>query len=302
MAKLAGILAVLAGALWGAVGLFVRYQQGFGFDTFTVLEMRVIISAVMLALFLFFFHRDMFRIRLKDAWLFLTSGLLGMTVLNLAYNLSIETLSVSFSAVLLSLAPLYVVFAAAILFKEKITAKKVLCMFAAVGGCVLVSGLAATGVANASWTGIGFGLLAGLCYGLYSIVSRLANERGYHAFTITFYGILLTAIVTAPFADWGLMGQFIQMNPVGHSAFCLLNSALTSVAPYVLFSFALSHGDTGVVSILAAAGEPTAAMVFGALFLSEVPTVLNMLGLVVIIAVLVVLNLPDKRPAEYSAT
>jgi len=56
--------------------------------------------------------------------------------LNLCYNESMNTISLSLAAVLLSLAPIYVLIFAYVLFREKITSKKIICIIFAIFGCL----------------------------------------------------------------------------------------------------------------------------------------------------------------------
>ena len=64
-----------------------------------------------------------------------------MLGLNLCYNFAINELTLSLSAVLLSLAPIFVLILASILFKEKLTLQKTVCAILALIGCILSSGV-----------------------------------------------------------------------------------------------------------------------------------------------------------------
>ena len=57
----------------------------------------------------------------------------------------------------------------------------------------------------------------------------------------------------------------------------------------------LAHVDAGKVAILGAGGEPSAAMIFGILIYSEIPSLLSVAGLVITIAALAFICLPDKN-------
>gem|GEM_PF-2366396 len=59
-----------------------------------------------------------------------------------------------------------------------------------------------------------------------------------------------------------------------------------SVLPHVLYALSLRDVETGKAAILAAGGEPSAAMLFGLLFFAEVPTVLSLAGLVLTVIAL----------------
>ena len=69
--------------------------------------------------------KELFKIDLKDIPLFLVCALC-IIGLNLCYNESMNTVPLSLAAVLLSLAPIYVLVFAYVLFREKITANKII--------------------------------------------------------------------------------------------------------------------------------------------------------------------------------
>lgn len=289
------VLPVLSGVLWGSVGIFVRELNAFGMDRATVLSSRMIVAATILLIGILIYNKNLLQIKLKDIWIFIASGILGMLGLNFCYNEAINQLTLSLAAILLSLSPLFVMFFAAILFKEKITTKKIGCIFIAIIGCVLASGiLENTFGTNFTPTGIVIGLAAAFFYALYSIFSKIAMEKGYCTFTIIFYSILTLTVALLPFTNWQTFGGFIQTAPFSHSIFMILHSLCTSVLPYIFYTISLLHIETGKASILAAGGEPIAAVIFGVLFFSETPTILTLLGLVITIIALALLCLPSK--------
>ena len=296
MKKMMMFLPVLSGVFWGSAGVFVRTLEAFGFDNFTIIFIRFAVAAFILFVGIMAFDRSMLKIKPKDIWIFIGSGILGMLGLNFFYNYAISGLALSLAAVLLSLSPVFVMILAAIILKEKITGRKIGCAVLAILGCVLVSGVfeSVAGM-SLSMLGVLAGLAAALFYALYSIFSKTAMKQNYNVFTITFYSLLIGAIVMIPFTDWDIIGEFIVTAPVGNSIFIFLNSLCTSVLPYVLYTLSLSYVDTGKVSILAAGGEPSAAMVFGLLFFGEVPTALSLCGLAVTIAALWFLCRPESR-------
>ena len=105
------------------------------------------------------------------------------------------------------------------------------------------------------WSALGLfiGVLSGFFYALYSIFSRIAMERDYHALTITFYCIFLIAAVLVPFADWNSIGHVLALNPAKNGILMFLHSLFASVLPYVLYTLSLNYMETGKASILASA-------------------------------------------------
>ena len=82
---------------------------------------------------------------------------MGHLGLNICYNFSINELSLSLSAVLIALAPIFVIIFAFILFHEPITKMKIVSIIFALAGCVLTSGIFENN-ASMKWTWIGIGI------------------------------------------------------------------------------------------------------------------------------------------------
>ena len=294
MKKLAYILPLLTGALWGSSGIFVRRLSEFGADTFTVLASRAMIAAVILFIAFMIYKRSVLKIRLRDLWLLALCGIMGTFALNICYTVAINQLSLSLAAILLSLSPVYVVLLASVFFKEKITSKKVLCMCLAIFGSILVSGLFNSGGFSWSLTGIMLGVLAGFFCALYSIFSKLATKRGDHAFTITFYSMVSASVAVFPFTDWDVLRDFVIAAPAANSLFLVACSVLTIILPYILFTTSMKYGEAGKVSIISSGTEPSAALVFGMLVYAEMPTLTSFAGLVITIVALAMLCKDDK--------
>lgn len=292
------ILPVIAGCLWGATGIFVRTLLGYGMDTATMVFVRMAMSTVILGVGLFIVNKDLLKVKLKDLGLMLGCAVTGMFGLNLCYLKAIEDLSLSLAAVLLSMAPIVVIFLAAVLFKEKITKRKLFCTVMALAGCLMVSGMLEEGGLQWTWLGVFLGLGSAVFYGIYSIVSKITMDRGYNVFTIIFYSVLFSAIALIPMADWSMTQQYLSDNTVWHVIFLMVYSACTSILPYVLYTIALKHAETGKVSLLASGGEPTAAAVFGLLLFGEVPSIISWIGLAVTITALALVAQPDKNDSK----
>ena len=218
-----------------------------------------------------------------------------MLGLNYCYNEAIRTVSMSLAAVLLGLSPIFVMLLSAVLFRERITARKLGCMALALVGCLLVSGVLEGSGLQWSWGGIGMGVLSAFFYALYAIFSKTASNRGYDTFTIIFYSILAISLVLLPLTDWGSFGAFLAEAPVGNTVVTLAHAAFTTILPYALYTLSQLYLDGGMVAILASGGEPTAACVFGALFFQEYPSVWNLLGLAVTVAALTLLCRPERK-------
>ena len=298
MKRLMILIPLIAGIFWGSVPIFVRILTAFGMEDWTILFARVAVATISMAVFLLIKDRNLLKIHLRDMWLFAGSGIIAMLGLNYCYTESINALSVSLAAVLLSLSPVFVMIFAAILFHERITRLKVICTFFAMVGCFLVSGILESGAMKWSVYGIIIGVLSAVFYALYSIFSKIAMQRQYNVFTITFYSMLVMAIVLLPLTDWDITATYVAAAPVKNTLFMVAHALCCIILPYVLFTWSLNYVDAGKAAILAAGGEPSAAMLFGVIFFNEIPSILGIIGLIITIIAISILCKPEPTKEE----
>ena len=178
---------VLAGILWGGISIFLKGLYASGIGQLQVMFLRALISTVCLAVFMAVYDSSLFRIALKDLWVFLGSGVVSLTFFTLCYFHSILVLGASIGVILLYTSPIFVLLISFFLFKEKITKIKLLALILTFAGCVLVTGFG--GGNSISVTGFLIGLCSGLGYALYSIFGRIALKK-YRQTTLLFYTFL----------------------------------------------------------------------------------------------------------------
>lgn len=293
------LLSILSGVMWGSAGVFVRTLSDAGMDQVTIVFTRMPLAVLMVLAVILLIDRRMLRLEVRDLWMFVLCAV-SMLALNALYTYSVDEVSLSLAAVLLSLSPLFMLLMARVIFGERITSKKVVCMAVSVVGCVLVSGVF-EGDSSLSVQGVVAGLAAAFFYALYGIGSKRATSRGYSSFTTLFYCLLISTIVLLPLSDIGAVADFAG-DGAGNILFLVVNAAVTSFLPYMLYTIAMSRTEAGTVSILAACGEPTAAMVFGLLFFTEVPSPLMLVGMVLAIGAMAVMCMPHKGDAGGNAS
>lgn len=292
MTRLAPVFALLAGFFWGSEGTFVRVLTGYGMNNFTILGTRLLGATIMLAIIILVWNRSKFKINPKDIVLFIIVAFFGSVALNYCYNEAINSMTLSLAAVLLDLCPVYTIIISFFIFHEKITGRKILTLLMALAGVLLLTGI---GTSNVVWTahGLIFGLLSGIFYATYGLISKGFANKGYTSTTMTFYSVLFGAIICAPLTDWGKTVDILQTHGGTALVMMLLNSACASMLPYLLFAASLMYMDAGKASIFTTI-EPAAAMFLGFIIFKEVPTGLNLLGMAIVIAALIILDLPEK--------
>lgn len=294
MKKLAVLFVLLAGTLWGCIGIFVRRYNALGLSSMQTVTVRMVISAVLFALFVLIYKRGLFKIRLKDIWIFLGSGVISVGLFTYCYFSSIELSSLSVAAVLLYTAPAFVMLFSLILFKEKMTIAKGVSLVLAILGCAMTTGVIG-GNLNVTLLGFLFGLGSGICYALYSIFSRFALDRGYEPFTITLYTFLFSAVFCLCVTDvCPVIG--VVFADAGSVGYALLFALVSCILPYVFYTLGLKYIASSTASIIATV-EPVVATIIGAVIFSEplaVPFGYLGVALVFLSVVLINIKLPSK--------
>lgn len=282
--KAAGMI-VAAGTLWGLIALFVRMLTAAGMGALTVVCYRNVLAALLLGAWLVLRDKRMLRIRLRDVWIFLGTGIVSIALFNLCYFITLSHTSVAVAALLLYTSPVFVMLLAFALFHEPLTWKKLLALVLTVVGCACV-----TGVFSESETVqplyIITGLGSGLFYGLYSIFGKAALRR-YSTETVTFYTFLFAAIATIPF-----VGKDCVQMVLAQPTLLLIGSGLAlfcTVLPFQLYTRGLDGVTAGRAAILATA-EPIVGTVLGIVAFGDQLSVWTVLGIFLIVTAIVLMN------------
>lgn len=276
---------LLAGSLWGLIGLFNRNLTSGGLSASSIVVVRNIGGLILLGLVLLVLDRSVFKIKLRHLPYFFGTGVVSILLFTLCYFSAQQMCSLAVAAIFLYTAPAFVVVLSAILFHDKLTKGKLAALLLAFLGCTFVSGIWSGGLAVTGW-GLVLGIASGFFYGLYSIFGRYALAH-YQPLTVTFY--------TFVFAGAGalflirpseLCTCFSQM-PMVLLAIGLV--VVSTVLPYILYTRGLAKLDSGKASILASI-EPVVAALVGVLAFGEPMSIMVLLGLICILASVYILR------------
>ena len=183
-------------------------------------------------------------------------------------------------------APTFVVILSALLWKDRITKRKLAALVLAFLGCCFVAGIL-NGALTLTPEGLLLGIGSGLFYSSYTIFGRFALKH-YQPFTVTFYTFLIAGIGSLFMTSPG------DLSTTFHSPMGILLSlglmVVGTVIPYLLYTKGLSDlGDSGKASILASV-EPVVASLVGIAAFGEPMTLGVVLGLVCILASVYILR------------
>ena len=279
---------LLAGCLWGCMGLFVRPLNKKGFSSWDIVFVRAVVTMLCMGIFLIIYDRKMFRIKIKDIWCFLGTGLLSIVFFNLCYFKEITLTTLSVAAILLYTAPAFVMVISAFCFKEIFTGRKLLSLAFSFVGLIFVTGVIGD-AGRLTLNTLLIGLGAGLGYALYSIFGRYALERGYHTFTISFYTFLFATIGTLFFSHPLFIMKQVTSS-AGSIGFVLAFALVSTVIPYIVYTIGLKEVENGFASIIASI-EPVIATINGILWFQEKLRVGVIIGIVLVLTGIIISNL-----------
>jgi drug/metabolite transporter (DMT)-like permease len=283
MKKIAPLFILLAGILWGSMGVFVRKLNALGMGSMEIVALRTMVTGIAMFLFLLFFQRNYLKIHIRDIWCFLGTGICSIVFFNVCYFKAITLTSLSVAAVLLYTAPAFIMVMSYFLFGEKMTKRKLLALLMTFLGCVFVTGVFSD-TGDISAFGILCGLGAGVGYALYSIFSRYALEKGYHSLTITFYTFLIAAVVSFFLGNGHHVVSVITQNG-GVLVFSAVFGIVCTVMPYLLYTAGLNYVENSTASIIASI-EPVTATVLGVVLFHESVTLPGVLGVFFVLGAL----------------
>lgn len=291
--KLAPLYIILAGCLWGSMGLFVRRLGAMGLDSMEIVELRSILAVILLFAVTALRTPQQLRVTKRNLIPLVCSGVFSIIFFNYCYFSTIRLLNLSAAAILLYTSPIFVMLLSIPLFHEKLTARKLLALAMAFAGCCLVSGIASASQ-RLSLQGILLGLGSGFGYALYSIFSRVSLNQGLGSVTITDYTFLFAALAGAFLTDFSQYAAAFSEFGIEFVLLGVVYTVVTTVLPYLLYTAGLSQVENGPASILASV-EPVVATILGFVVFSETPTLQAFLGIILVLAALVLLSVKKSK-------
>ena len=265
---------LLAMSIFGTIGLFVRFLP---LSPAEIAMYRGVAGAALLLAWTGLRRRPLVwgQVRRAWGWLLLSGAVLGFNWV-LLYE-SYRRTTVAIATVCYNMAPVILVALSPVLFREKLTPRRLGCVLMALAGVVCISGTGAGAAGGAD--GILFGLGAAVFYaGVIAMNKRLTGvggtERTIVQLTVASAALLPYVLLTQPpdlsgmdAAAWGALAVVC----VVHTAFC-----------YQLYFSAIPRLPGHTIALFSYA-DPVVAILLSALLLREPFTPLQALGSALVI-------------------
>lgn len=282
---------VTAAIMWASSGTAGKALFESGMTPFQLAQIRVTLSAALLAAAFGAFASRLFLIRPKDVGYFLLLGGVGMAMNNIAYFYAISKIQVAAAILLQYLAPILVAFFAICFWKERLTLPKLAALFLALGGCYLVVGGYNLQLLKMNRLGILGGLGAAVSFAAYSLL----GERGMHRYppwTVLFYALVFAAltwhILHPPFHYLVAGFTWVQWGWILHIA------VVGTILPFGLYFVGINH-IRSTRAIITANLEPISAGFMAFFLLGEALETLQILGGALVIGAIVLLQMQREQ-------
>ncbi|MBR3260836.1 MAG: EamA family transporter [Firmicutes bacterium] len=292
-------MVLCAGILWGSIGFFVRKLNGLGVDTELTAFMRIFCAWIILIPLLMGMSlksgRNYFKISKKGLLQCFIMGLVTQAFFNLSYSGCINSVGVAMGSVLLYTAPIFVSILSRLLFKEEINARKGISLVINLLGCFIMVTGGDLSVLKVSGIGILLGIGAGFFYAMVTILGKFTSDE-VDPFTMVFYNFLFGWISLALISN-----PIPKIAAVSDLHFWLLAfgyGLIPTVGSYLFYMNGISHDvELSRVPIIASV-EPIIATIIGLLVFGENITLVNALGLVIVLFSIVLMNSGRKEKAD----
>ncbi|WP_077624469.1 DMT family transporter [Sediminibacillus massiliensis] len=288
--RLAYIYIISGASLWGIIGIFATYLYQFGFTPIQVVAIRTTTAALALFLYLLATNPALLRIKAADSKYFVGTGIISIVFFNWCMFSTIQETSVSIAAILLYTAPAFVTILSRIIFKEKLTARKLAALAITFAGCTLVVGIFPDPNGSISFYGLLLGIGSGLFYGLYSIFGKFALQK-YHSMTVIVYTFLFAAVAIVPFSGlWHAGISFANSQIWFHISGLGL---MSTVFAFALYTRGLQAMESSKASILATV-EPVTATILSFIVFKELLSIWQYIGIIMVVTAVILVQRPAR--------
>ena len=268
---------IAAMAIWGSIGIFRRYIP---LPSSVLAATRGVIGTLFLLVFLKFRGRK-FRFSMSGkliVWYAVAGAIMAFNWVFLfeAYNYT----SIAIATLCYYMMPVFVTLASAVLFSERLTARKLICVAVCLFGMLLVSGVIGSGLPGPGETkGILLGLGAAVLYAIVVLMNKKVS--GIDPFEKTIVQLLASSAALVPYLLLTVDPGSLQLSGIAIPMLLVVGILHTGI-PYALY-FGCTDGLKAQTVAIFGYLDPIVAVLLSALLLGEPLTVLSMIGVVLVI-------------------
>ncbi|MFN0291704.1 EamA family transporter [Pedobacter helvus] len=294
-----GILLVLFGACsFGILSTFVKLAYADGYSLSDVTGTQALFGAILLWTVYLIQRQTQSKNKpkpmIKTHWLKLVLAGTFTGLVSLTYYQCVKLVPASIAIILLMQFVWISVLLELVFFKKKPNMLQVFAIIMILLGTIAASGYFEQAAANLSIAGIGYGLVAALCYAIFLMLNgNLGNEYPplqKSALMITGACILIFAVLPPTFLFNGALGGSLLK-------WGLILAIFGTVIPPLCFASGIPKIGLTLSSILSSAELPVAVSM-SALVLHEEVSLIRWIGVLIILSSMILPNLENLKKAN----
>ncbi|MCH5257656.1 MAG: EamA family transporter [Lachnospiraceae bacterium] len=267
---------IVSMVIFGTIGLFTRIIS---VSSGELALYRAVLASILIITYLAITRQRIdFKAIKKELPLLLVSGMamgINWILLFQAYKyttISVATLSYYF-------APVIVTVVCPFLFREKLTAKQIICFLMSTVGLVLIIGIGNIGQGGSDLIGILFGLGAAVFYATVILLNKfIKNVTGIHRTLLQFFAAIL---ILTPYVAFSGGVHLTELNGIGWV--CLLTVGLVHTGITYCMYFSALKDLPGQEAAILSYIDPLTAVLVSTVILGESMTFQQILGGILIL-------------------
>jgi drug/metabolite transporter (DMT)-like permease len=300
------LIALISSAILSTTAIFIRYLTlNYAMPPVILAFWRDAFTAITLLLALRVLRPSLLRAGREHLVYLVLYGLV-LAIFNSLWTVSVALNGAAVSTVLAYCSGGFTALLARWLLKERLDLGKMLAVVFCLGGCVLVAGALDPQVWDTNLAGLLTGILSGLCYAIYSLMGRVASQRGLNPWTTLFYTFSVAAVILLSFnlLPGGLLpgaatrpAELFWLGKAGVGWVVLfLLAAGPTVIGYGLYNVSLSLLPSSVANLILTL-EPVFTTILAFLLFGEVLNAVQLGGSAMILAGVILLRIYEGRQA-----
>ena len=272
--------------IFGTIGIFVRYIP---LPSSIIALARAVIGVLFLMLFMIIRGK---KVKWKDIrnnlFLLLFSGvLIGINWILLFESYRYTT--VATATLCYYLAPVFVIVLSPFILREKITARKILCVLIALIGMFFVSGVSTSGISGIK--GILYGIGAAVLYAIVVLCNQKIQDISAYDKTVT--QLTASAIVLLPYVFFTENINAISISFIELGLLIVVGILHTGIA-YTLYFASMKDLNAATIAIFSYI-DPVVAIILSVILLRENMGITGVLGAVLILGATLFSSLLERK-------
>jgi len=218
-------------------------------------------------------------------------GILGMSMANFFYYLAIAKTTVATAIILFYTAPVWVLLYLLARGRQRATVRRVSAVAAAVVGCGLAIGIGGPAGLRLNGLGLAAGLLGACAFAFYNVYGHgvLAQNERWRVLVYAFFGATVFWMMVNP--PWVIAAAHYS---AGQWGFMVVFAVISILLPFSFYFIGLQHLDA-TRAVVTSCLQPVFAILFAAAFIAESLHWLQAVGIVIVLAASIAIQIPEKH-------